>query len=594
MTQPPDQSAVSTSGATRAAKRGGAVAPRHVLTVTLEDYYHVKAFNRLIHSGQWYRFENRLERNTDRTLDLLDETRSKATFFVFGNLAESMPELVRKIVDRGHEVGSRGMYPRNIAQLTPEELRVDLLRSKEAVEKASGQAVRGFRAGEIWNDPDDLWILDLIAEAGYQYDSSFCPWMRRAKDRPDLLLTHRRTVGDRDLWVLPISSFSMLGWRLPLGGNFLRQFPRPLVRHELKRWASHLAVPLVTYFNVWEIDPDQPRIEAAPLLQRIRQYRNLDQMHGLLRETLSAYRFTSVADWLRVVPEASVETIMERAPTLARVATPVQLVLGEDTPPRLPVTLVVPCFNEANGLAYLRNTLQSVEKRLGDRFDLRFVFVDDCSTDSTFAGLTETFGSRGNCKIVRHEVNGGVAAAIMTGIKAADTEIVCSIDADCSYDPHELAGMIPLLTDDVDLVTASPYHPNGGVLNVAAWRLFLSRSLSGIYRHVLHNNLYTYTSCFRVYRRSAAIKIPINERGFLGVAEFIGRLDLSGSLIVEYPTTLEVRMLGRSKMKVIKTIMGQLGLLQKLIAVRLAGPPVPKPAPRRPIPSPVPTTRVHS
>ena len=120
MTQPPDQSAVSTSGATRAAKRGGAVAPRHVLTVTLEDYYHVKAFNRLIHSGQWYRFENRLERNTDRTLDLLDETRSKATFFVFGNLAESMPELVRKIVDRGHEVGSRGMYPRNIAQLTPE------------------------------------------------------------------------------------------------------------------------------------------------------------------------------------------------------------------------------------------------------------------------------------------------------------------------------------------------------------------------------------------------------------------------------------------------------------------------------------------
>ena len=183
--------------------------------------------------------------------------------------------------------------------------------------------------------------------------------------------------------------------------------------------------------------------------------------------------------------------------------------------------------------------------------------------------------------MVRHEVNGGVAAAIMTGIKAADTEIVCSIDADCSYDPHELAGMIPMLTDDVDLVTASPYHPNGGVLNVAGWRLFLSRSLSGIYRHVLHNNLYTYTSCFRVYRRSAAIRIPINERGFLGVAEFIGRLDLSGSRIVEYPTTLEVRMLGRSKMKVLKTIAGQLGLLRKLIAVRLSGPPVPAPAPRR-------------
>ena len=226
------------SGDQARAEARGSHAPQHVLTVTLEDYYHVKAFNRLIHSGQWYRFENRLERNTDRTLDLLDETKSKATFFVFGHLAESMPELVRKIVDRGHEVGSRGMYPRDIAQLTPGRAapRPACARRRRS-RRPSGHTVRGFRAGEIWNNPDDLWILDLIAEAGYQYDSSFCPWMRRAKDRPDLLLTHRRTVGDRDLWVLPISSFSMLGWRLPLGGNFLRQFPRPLVRHELKRWA---------------------------------------------------------------------------------------------------------------------------------------------------------------------------------------------------------------------------------------------------------------------------------------------------------------------------------------------------------------------
>ena len=475
---------------------------------------------------------------------------------------------------------------------------IDLRRSKEVLEKASRQTVRGFRAGEVWNDPDHLWILDLIAEAGYQYDSSFCPWMRRANGRPDLLFTHRRTLGDRDLWVLPISSFSIAGWRLPLGGNFIRQFPRPLVRHELKRWASHLAVPLVTYFNVWEIDPDQPRIEAAPLLQRIRQYRNLDHMQDFLRETLTTYRFTSTVDWLRVAPEvsASLANVRVRTPAPSLVATPQQLQLGVDIPPPIPITLVVPCFNEEGGMAYLRNTLQSVEKRLGERFDFRFVFVDDCSTDNTYAGLKQTFGARSNCKVVRHDVNGGVAAAIMTGIKECDTEIVCSIDADCSYDPHELAGMMPMLTDDVDLVTASPYHPDGGVLNVAGWRLFLSRSLSGIYRHVLHNELHTYTSCFRVYRRSAAIRIPISERGFLGVAEFIGRLDLSGSRIVEYPTRLEVRMLGRSKMKVFKTIAGQLGLLRKLIVIRLTSPPVPAPVPpsRRPIPSPVPTQRAHS
>ena len=184
----------------------------------------------------------------------------------------------------------------------------------------------------------------------------------------------------------------------------------------------------------------------------------------------------------------------------------------------------------------------------------------------------------------------------MTGFKACDTEIVASIDADCSYDPHELAGMVPLLTDDVDLVTASPYHPDGSVLNVASWRLFLSRSLSAIYRQVLHNDLHTYTSCFRVYRRSAAIRIPIIERGFLGVVEFIGKLDLSGSRIVEYPTRLEVRMLGRSKMRVLKTIGGQLALLRKLIVIRLTTSPVPAPVPqaRQSIPSPVPTPGANS
>jgi hypothetical protein len=400
-------------------------------------------------------------------------------------------------------------------------------------------------------------------------------------------------VRDRDLWMMPVSTVSYLGMRLPLGGNFLRQLPRPLIKHELQRWTSSLAVPLVTYFNVWETDPDQPHIEAAPLLQRTRQYRNLDQMHDRLKTMLYAYKFTSASDWLGMAPEA-LPVVAEANAGNARTSGSHQRAPGENAVPLPAVTLVIPCFNEESGLVYLRNTLQSVEKRLSEIFDLRFVFVDDCSTDGTFAGLQQAFGDRGNCKVVRHDVNGGVAAAIMTGIRAADTEIVCSIDADCSYDPHELAGMVPMLTDDVDLVTASPYHPKGGVLNVAEWRLFLSRSLSAIYRRVLHNNLYTYTSCFRVYRRSAAIRIPINERGFLGVAEFIGRLDLSGSRIVEYPTTLEVRILGRSKMKVLKTIAGQLGLLRKLIAIRLSSPANPAPSPRRAVPSPVPTQRVHS
>jgi len=159
----------------------------------------------------------------------------------------------------------------------------------------------------------------------------------------------------------------------------------------------------------------------------------------------------------------------------------------------------------------------------------------------------------------------------MTGIKNAATEIVCSMDCDCTYDPHELLKMLPLLTDDVDLVTASPYHKNGGVLNVPEWRLFLSKGASFLYSRVLRSKLSTYTSCFRVYRRSSVVNLPVEQKGFLGVAEMLGRLDLRGGVIVEHPAILEVRLFGFSKMKTIRTIFGHLKLLSQLLKIRLDG-----------------------
>jgi glycosyltransferase involved in cell wall biosynthesis len=180
------------------------------------------------------------------------------------------------------------------------------------------------------------------------------------------------------------------------------------------------------------------------------------------------------------------------------------------------------------------------------------------------------FGGRGDCRLVRHEENLGAARSIQTGLRHAETQVVCSIDCDCTYDPHELAGMIPLLTEDVDVVTASPYHPKGKVRNVPAWRLFLSRRLSLLYRLVLRQQLFTYTSCFRVYRKQTTAALEIKNPGFLGVAEFMAKADLAGRRIVEYPTTLEVRVLGRSKMKVLRTIAGHLSLLADLARLRLS------------------------
>jgi hypothetical protein len=322
------------------------------------------------------------------------------------------------------------------------------------------------------------------------------------------------------------------------------------------------------YFHVWELDPDPPKISAASWIQRVRTYRNLDRMPDRIREYLSRYRFTAVADHLGL----AVQTQPPPSPKCAAPA-PVPIVRaspkGEDR--RLPATIVIPCYNEELILPYLANTLRSVEEKLGDRYRLEILFVDDQSSDDTYQALQRLFGEKANYRILRHSRNLGVAGAIATGIAAAETEVVCSIDCDCTYDPHALGEMISLLAPAVDLVTASPYHPAGSVRNLPAWRLSLSRSLSRLYRLLLRHKLYTYTSCFRVYRRSQVLQVEVRNTDFLGIAELLARLDLAGGGIVEFPATLQVRMLGRSKMRVLETILGHLGLLCRLALVRLTG-----------------------
>ncbi len=142
------------------------------------------------------------------------------------------------------------------------------------------------------------------------------------------------------------------------------------------------------------------------------------------------------------------------------------------------------------------------------------------------------------------------------------------MDCDCTYDPIEMATMIPMLEPGVDLVTASPYHPKGRVVNVPGWRLTLSRGASLLYRAVVGQGLHTYTSCFRVYRKSAVVDLELTEGGFLGVAELLGLLALRGGRIVEHPATLEVRLFGQSKMKTAKTIQGHLRLLSRFASAK--------------------------
>jgi glycosyltransferase involved in cell wall biosynthesis len=235
---------------------------------------------------------------------------------------------------------------------------------------------------------------------------------------------------------------------------------------------------------------------------------------------------------------------------------------------KVSVTIVVPCCNEESAVPFLWEKLDSVRQLLGWKYAIHLILVDDGSADGTWRVMQKLFGNDPDCTLLRQPRNLGVAAAILTGIRTAKTEIVCSIDCDCTYDPQELERLIPLLVSGVNLVTGSPYHPSGKVRDVPRWRLALSKTASSLYRCVLGQRLYTYTSCFRVYRRSAILKLDLRRSGFLGVAELIGKLDLQGSVIVECPATLAARAQGASKMKIVPVLFGHLYLLCELLALK--------------------------
>lgn len=537
---------------------------QHLLAVLLEDYYHVGAFDYLIQRGQWTRFETRFERNTLTALDLLDRFQAKVTFFSLGWIAERQPDIIREIRQRGHEIA---LYSNlDLASTNPQEFQEEIQRSRALLEEASEQRVLGFRAAQRWQLKQAQWALEILAKEGFTYDASIAPTADVLRAHPEQRFAHPLPLAGKQFWEFPVSTWKLPGFLMPIaGGNFFRQFPHTLIKQAVRKWHESYDAPFVMYFHVWELDQQQPRINSASPLAKLRHYRNLGKMNWVMEDYLKKYSFTSFAQYL------DLDT------TLAPEYLPAKLVKPRETirvqtadKNQTPVSIVIPCFNEESSLPYLANTLGSVEETLADKYKPSFIFVDDCSTDTTRELLQKLFGAKTNVTIVPHEKNRGVAAAIMTGIRAAKTEIVCSMDCDCTYDPHELKNMIPLLQPEVSLVTASPYHPEGKVLNVPAWRLTLSKGSSFLYRQVLHQKLATYTSCFRVYRKNAVDKLALEEDGFLGVAELLGKLDIEGKKVVEYPATLAVRLFGYSKMKLAKTILGHLKLLSRLLRLRLS------------------------
>jgi len=260
------------------------------LTIDVEDYFQVSAFEDIIRPMDWDGMEHRVVRNTEKVLAILAEFDTKATFFIVGWVAERFPQLVRAIHAQGHSIGCHSYWHRKVYDLSPEEFRQDTAQAKSILENSIGEPVLGYRAPSYSITQKSLWALDILKDLGFTYDSSIFPIHHDTYGIPGSpRFAYRHANG---LFEYPISTFRMLGGNLPIsGGGYFRLFPYEFTRFFLRSLNRGEQQPFVFYLHPWEIDPNQPRMRQARWFSRFRHYNHLHATATRLRRLLSDFAF---------------------------------------------------------------------------------------------------------------------------------------------------------------------------------------------------------------------------------------------------------------------------------------------------------------
>jgi polysaccharide deacetylase family protein (PEP-CTERM system associated) len=265
----------------------------NALTVDVEDYFQVSAFEAQVDRASWDELPCRVERNVERLLEMLERHGCHATFFTLGWVAQRYPELVRRIADAGHEVASHGYAHRRASDQRPHEFLDDITRAKRLLEDIMGRAVHGYRAPSFSISTVNLWAFDCIARAGYRYSSSVYPVRHDHYGMPD---SPRFPYGvGNGLVEVPLTTTRMFGVNLPAaGGGYFRLAPYALTRWAIERVNRLDRRPAIFYMHPWEIDPEQPRVSGAPLLSRFRHYLNLRKTEPRLERLFGDFRWDRV------------------------------------------------------------------------------------------------------------------------------------------------------------------------------------------------------------------------------------------------------------------------------------------------------------
>lgn len=281
---------------------------RHMLSFDVEEYFHAEAFRRVIGPGRWDQWPSRAEGQVDELLALLAEARTRATFFVLGRLARDKADLVRRIAAAGHEIASHGDSHEMIARLGPDGFAADARAGKNRLEDLTGQPVRGYRAATFGLIRRTAWAIDVLAELGFEYDSSVQPVRHDRYGVPDApAQTHwAHGPGGAAMLEIPPMTRRLAGRNVPLGGGgYFRLLPVVLFDRGLRAWAR-AGRSAMLYLHPWEFDADQPVVPIGRL-GNFRHRVNLHRTADKLRTLLNAHRFAPVADLLADLRRSATE-----------------------------------------------------------------------------------------------------------------------------------------------------------------------------------------------------------------------------------------------------------------------------------------------
>jgi polysaccharide deacetylase family protein (PEP-CTERM system associated) len=273
------------------AKHVDATSCVNALSVDVEDYFQVSAFEQHVAQADWDSRELRVDRNVGRLLEIFAEHDVRATFFMLGWVAQKVPSMVREIVAGGHEIASHGFKHTRVTTQQPHEFREDIVRTKALLEDMSGQEVIGYRAASYSINRDNMWALDILAETGHRYSSSVYPIKHDLYGIPDAP-RFRFAVGESRLTEIPITTVPLLGRNWPCGGGgYFRLFPYWMSKWALEHVNRVERQSAVFYFHPWEIDPGQPRVEGLGWKTKFRHYLNLDRVEHRLRQLLDDFHW---------------------------------------------------------------------------------------------------------------------------------------------------------------------------------------------------------------------------------------------------------------------------------------------------------------